>query len=72
VLIGQGKKFELWDEASWLACRQEWLEEPSQVGGLTPRFIGFIIMIMSKNISMTMKFTSASPACIVARGDRGT
>jgi MraZ protein len=36
VLIGQGKKFELWDEASWLACRQEWLEETSQVGDLPP------------------------------------
>ena len=27
VLIGQGKKFELWDEATWNSCRASWLEE---------------------------------------------
>lgn len=27
VLIGQGKKFEIWDEATWNASRQTWLEE---------------------------------------------
>ncbi len=27
VLIGQGKKFEIWDEATWNASRQSWLEE---------------------------------------------
>ncbi|HEX7028670.1 MAG TPA: division/cell wall cluster transcriptional repressor MraZ [Gammaproteobacteria bacterium] len=27
VLIGQGKKFELWDEATWSDCRNSWLEE---------------------------------------------
>ena len=27
VLIGQGKKFELWNEDTWNACRQGWLEE---------------------------------------------
>ena len=27
VLIGQGKKFELWDEDTWNSCRQSWLEE---------------------------------------------
>jgi len=27
VLIGQGHKFELWDEARWDAQRDEWLEE---------------------------------------------
>lgn len=27
VLIGQGKKFEVWDEATWNASRQSWLEE---------------------------------------------
>lgn len=27
VLIGQGKKFELWDEATWNASRENWLEE---------------------------------------------
>jgi len=27
MLIGQGKKFELWDEAHWQARRSEWLSE---------------------------------------------
>lgn len=27
VLIGQGKKFEIWDEATWTASRQMWLDE---------------------------------------------
>ncbi len=27
VLIGQGNKFELWDEATWIAKRDEWLAE---------------------------------------------
>jgi MraZ protein len=27
ALIGQGKKFELWDEATWNASRENWLEE---------------------------------------------
>jgi len=27
VLVGQGKKMELWDEATWLAERDKWLEE---------------------------------------------
>ncbi len=27
VLIGQGNKFELWNEASWTARREEWLAE---------------------------------------------
>ncbi len=30
VLVGQGKKFELWDEAHWEERRQQWLEEESQ------------------------------------------
>lgn len=25
VMIGQGKRFELWDETTWQACRQSWL-----------------------------------------------
>ncbi len=29
VLIGQGNKFELWDEETWNARRDEWLEEES-------------------------------------------
>lgn len=27
VLIGQGKKFELWDGSIWDACRAQWLKE---------------------------------------------
>jgi len=27
VLVGQGAKFELWNESSWEAKRKEWLEE---------------------------------------------
>ncbi|GIX21701.1 MAG: transcriptional regulator MraZ [Gammaproteobacteria bacterium] len=27
VLVGQGKKFELWDEATWEDSRRAWLEE---------------------------------------------
>lgn len=29
VLVGQGKKFELWDEAHWEKCRHRWLQEES-------------------------------------------
>lgn len=32
VLIGQGKKFELWDEARWEECRSAWLEDTSLDG----------------------------------------
>lgn len=28
MLIGQGRKFELWDETRWNARRDEWLNEP--------------------------------------------
>jgi MraZ protein len=27
VMIGQGKKFELWDEATWNKCRDEWVND---------------------------------------------
>jgi len=30
VLIGQGNKFEVWDESTWSARREEWLAEASQ------------------------------------------
>lgn len=33
VLVGQGKKFELWDESYWDKCRGRWLEEESGRGG---------------------------------------
>ena len=29
VLVGQGKKFELWDEEHWDRSRGQWLEEES-------------------------------------------
>lgn len=31
VLVGQGRKFELWDEARWEERRETWLEEEAQV-----------------------------------------
>jgi len=36
VLVGQGKKFELWDEASWHKQRDSWLEEESAKGDEIP------------------------------------
>ncbi len=36
VLIGQGKKFELWDEAAWDLHREQWLGEMQQPGGALP------------------------------------
>ena len=38
VLIGQGNKFEIWDEAEWNARREEWLQEESlaELGELSP------------------------------------
>jgi MraZ protein len=30
ALIGQGNKFEIWDEDSWNASRDEWIEEERQ------------------------------------------
>lgn len=41
VLIGQGNKFELWDEATWTARRSEWLaagdegDRPSELDSLS-------------------------------------
>jgi MraZ protein len=29
MLVGQGKKFELWDEQHWQARRSQWLAEES-------------------------------------------
>lgn len=31
VLLGQGKKLELWSEASWIARRDSWLEDPASL-----------------------------------------
>jgi len=36
VLIGQGKKFELWDEAHWQTRRGEWLNEESSTDSGLP------------------------------------
>ena len=36
VLIGQGKKFEIWDEASWDDNQQQWLEAVQDGGALPP------------------------------------
>lgn len=33
VLVGQGRKFELWDEAHWEKRRSTWLEEESNANG---------------------------------------
>ena len=34
VLVGQGLRFELWDEARWNEQRDEWLASPDTVGEL--------------------------------------
>ncbi len=36
VLIGQGNRFELWDEARWNERRDEWLKEEELPGDLPP------------------------------------
>lgn len=36
VLIGQGKKFELWDEGHWNASREQWLEQETGDEGEVP------------------------------------
>ena len=36
MLIGQGNKFELWDEASWNEKRDAWLDEGDDEGGELP------------------------------------
>lgn len=35
VLVGQGKKFELWDEKTWAAQRDEWFQTDASEGGLS-------------------------------------
>lgn len=34
ILVGQGKKFELWDEATWETQRENWLEQSDEADGL--------------------------------------
>ena len=36
VILGQGNKFEVWDEAIWNQQREEWLEQVDQDGGSAP------------------------------------
>lgn len=36
VLIGQGKKFEIWDEQTWNSQRDEWLNEEEEEGDEIP------------------------------------
>ncbi|MFT3741238.1 MAG: division/cell wall cluster transcriptional repressor MraZ [Gammaproteobacteria bacterium] len=36
MLIGQGKKFEIWSEANWQANRQDWLTDTSLKEELSP------------------------------------
>ncbi len=36
VLVGQGKKFELWDEVHWEKCRTQWLDEESHADSSLP------------------------------------
>ena len=34
VLVGQGNKFELWDEQTWYQCREQWLAETGRDSAL--------------------------------------
>ena len=36
MMIGQGKKFELWDDAQWNARRESWLTEEPEDGDVLP------------------------------------
>lgn len=36
TLVGQGKKFEIWDEANWAVSRNVWLEEGLDIGATLP------------------------------------
>jgi MraZ protein len=40
VLIGQGKKFELWDEQTWMQRREQWLEEEGAESSELPEALG--------------------------------
>ena len=42
VLIGQGKKFELWDEGQWQGCREQWLDEMASQKGELPPELGLL------------------------------
>mgnify|MGYP000331863071 CR=1 FL=1 len=36
VLVGQGNKFELWDEQTWYRLREQWLAEDGGEAGALP------------------------------------
>lgn len=36
MLVGQGKKFEIWDEAQWFANREDWLAEEAKASDALP------------------------------------
>lgn len=36
MLIGQGRRFELWDEAHWNECREQWLQVDETTEPLPP------------------------------------
>ena len=44
ILVGQGNKFEIWDEERWNTHRALWLEagmKPAGEGGLPPELLSF-------------------------------
>lgn len=41
MLVGQGKKFELWSEAGWSERRNQWLSEESSEEALPPELESF-------------------------------
>lgn len=43
VLVGQGKRFELWDEEVWNQQRDEYLEEASQDEGLSDQIKSLVL-----------------------------
>jgi MraZ protein len=36
MLIGQGNRFELWDESQWNERRDEWLQAGDEAGAMPP------------------------------------
>jgi MraZ protein len=39
VLVGQGKKFEIWDEAQWQTCRSAWIAEAASGSAMTTELL---------------------------------
>lgn len=42
ILLGQGKKFELWDENTWQQSREVWLQESLDTGGEVPNELEYL------------------------------